>query len=247
MKRIVLTFVSMISVLGLLALRGAGQGTSDGPKFTADGQLVRPENYREWVFLSSGLGMTYGPLASEAQQANPLFDNVFVSQAAYRAFRETGKWPDQTIFVLEVRSSESKGSINSGGRFQTSVRGIEAEVKNGGKWAFYGFGADAKTGRQVPATAACYTCHSQNGAVDNTFVQFYPTLLSVAKEKGTLRADALQEPTNQVTDVMCGMGVDPATTTFKSEYKGKTYYFCSKDCKDGFDKAPADHIPANGK
>ena len=36
----------------------------DGPEYTKDGKLSRPLNYREWIFLSSGLGMTYGPLAS---------------------------------------------------------------------------------------------------------------------------------------------------------------------------------------
>src|SRR5947209_5496918 len=29
--------------------------------------------------------------------------------------------------------------------------------------------------------AACYACHRNNTAVDNTFVQFYPTLFEVAK------------------------------------------------------------------
>jgi len=38
------------------------------------------------------------------------------------------------------------------------------------------------------STTDCQSCHSQNGAVDNTFVQFYPTLLEVAKQKGTLKA-----------------------------------------------------------
>src|SRR5262245_19760122 len=34
----------------------------DSPRFTSDGKLFLPENYREWIFLSSGLGMSYGPL-----------------------------------------------------------------------------------------------------------------------------------------------------------------------------------------
>jgi Cytochrome P460 len=80
------------------------------PRFTSDNELVRPDDYREWVFLSSGLGMTYGPNAAPA--SDPRFDNVFVHPQAYRSFRETGKWPDGTIFALEVRSSASKGSIN---------------------------------------------------------------------------------------------------------------------------------------
>jgi hypothetical protein len=150
----------------------------------AQDKLVLPANYREWIFLSSGLGMTYGPLA--APDTQPRFDNVFVPRPAYEAFRKTGTWPDKTMFILEVRAAESKGSINNGGHYQTEVLGIEAEVKEAGKWTFYGFGGAGTEGKPFPRTESCYSCHAQNGAVDNTFVQFYPTLLPVAKEKGTL-------------------------------------------------------------
>ena len=40
-------------------------------------------------------------------------------------------------------------------------------------------------------------------------------------------------------DVICGMQVDPATAAGKSEYNGKTYYFCSTSCKTKFDADPA--------
>ncbi len=40
------------------------------------------------------------------------------------------------------------------------------------------------------------------------------------------------------TDPVCGMEVDPKTSTFKSTYQGKTYYFCSPGCKRDFDKEP---------
>lgn len=39
-------------------------------------------------------------------------------------------------------------------------------------------------------------------------------------------------------DPVCGMSVDPRTVAGKSEYKGKTYYFCSPSCKKSFDKEP---------
>ena len=38
----------------------------------------------------------------------------------------------------------------------------------------------------IPTNMDCYSCHSSHGAVDTTFVQFYPTLLDIAKQKGTL-------------------------------------------------------------
>ena len=39
----------------------AGQAPADGPRYVNGASLVRPPDYREWVFLSSGLGMTYTP------------------------------------------------------------------------------------------------------------------------------------------------------------------------------------------
>jgi len=40
-------------------------------------------------------------------------------------------------------------------------------------------------------------------------------------------------------DPVCGMQVNEKTAAGKSEYKGKTYYFCSPGCKSTFDKDPA--------
>lgn len=40
-------------------------------------------------------------------------------------------------------------------------------------------------------------------------------------------------------DVVCGMQVDPAKAAGKTEYQGKTYYFCSPGCKTKFDGNPA--------
>jgi hypothetical protein len=160
------------------------------PRYTADGQLTLPSDYREWIFLSSGLGMTYRQPGAHGMQMAPTFTNVFVNPAAYRSFVSTGKWPDQTMLVLEVRASTSKGSINEGGSYQADVVAIEGEVKDLAKfprngWAFFGFG-ESTTGKLLPRSQDCYSCHAEHGAVDNTFVQFYPVLLGIAKQKGTL-------------------------------------------------------------
>jgi hypothetical protein len=56
----------------------------DSPQYSSDGQMRLPANYREWIFLSSGLAMTYGPAGQTNAQGNPRFDNVFVSPAAYK-------------------------------------------------------------------------------------------------------------------------------------------------------------------
>jgi YHS domain-containing protein len=38
------------------------------------------------------------------------------------------------------------------------------------------------------------------------------------------------------------MTVDEATAKFKTEYKGKTYYFCAPGCKKLFEKNPETYL-----
>jgi hypothetical protein len=165
------------------------------PEYTGDGQMKLPEHYREWVYLTTGFDMSYS--TGGMQMDHHMFDNVFVNPEAYRAFVETGRWPDKTMFVLEVRRAEGRGSINQKGNYQGSeIMGLEVHVKDEarfpGKWAFFGFD-DGKTAKMTPTTASCYSCHSEHAAVDTTFVQFYPTLLPIAKSKGTLAEGYLKE------------------------------------------------------
>jgi cytochrome P460 len=166
------------------------------PAFTSAGQLVRPLDYRSWVFVTSGLGMTYGP-AKPAEGQPPLFDNVFVTRDAYDEFLRSGAWPDKTMFILEGRRAEANVSINNGGHTQGQMAFMEAAVKdttrfkNTGGWGYFSFdsrGGLVESAAVLPPTASCYACHSANTAVDNTFVQFYPELFAVAKAKGTIRA-----------------------------------------------------------
>lgn len=161
--------------------------TASALEYGRDGKLILPKKYREWVFLSSGLGMTY--LTSHTPTSNPNFENVFVNPEAYQAFIRTGTWPDKTLLILEIRASAGKASINRDGRVQTSLVAIEAHVKDTshGGWAFYNFGnGRQQEGTLLPKSADCYSCHQQHGAVDTTFVQFYPTLSDIAKAKGTI-------------------------------------------------------------
>jgi hypothetical protein len=149
---------------------------------------VRPADYREWIFLSSGLGMTYEP--PSANPRPPTFGNVFVNPSSYRSFMQTGKWPDKTIFVLEFRNSDSEASINKSGRFQTGLAAVEAEVKDSrypDGWAYFTFRGNSAEPMSAADSAPCIECHTKNTAVERTFVQFYPTLLDVARRLKTLK------------------------------------------------------------
>jgi hypothetical protein len=166
-----------------------------GSEYNSTGQMKLPAQYREWVYLTTGFDMSYNPQL--ASMNHSMFDNVFVNPEAYKKFLETGTWPDKTVMVLEARMAEGKGSINQKGHYQgEQVMAREVHVKDEarfpGKWAFFAFG-DSDKGTLVPTSADCYSCHSQHGAVDTTFVQFYPTLMGVAKAKGTLSSAYIKE------------------------------------------------------
>ena len=179
--------------LAISGTREATVATTPGPLYAADGRMLRPAGYREWTFVTSGFDMSYN---AGMQMDTHTFDNVFVNPSAYSTFVETGRWPDKTVLVLEHRDGRQKGSINQGGSFQTDLSDIEVHVKDEarfpGKWAFFGFSATDATGTLIPRPASCYTCHSAHAAVDTTFVQFYTTLLPIAKLKGTL--DTVDQP-----------------------------------------------------
>ena len=49
-------------------------------------------------------------------------------------------------------------------------------------------------------------------------------------------------------DPVCGMDVDEKKAPGgKSEYQGKTYYFCSPGCKKDFDRNPAKYVKPEPK
>ena len=47
---------------------------------------------------------------------------------------------------------------------------------------------------------------------------------------------------NMAIDPVCGMSVDPHTTTLRAEHGGRTYYFCSAGCRAKFIANPAKYL-----
>jgi hypothetical protein len=188
MKSILCAVLVLVACLALLA--AAPDSKSPKPQYDVKGELMRPADYREWMFLSAGYGMNYSP----APGSHEMFTNVFVQRWAYNEFVNSGKWPEQSMFVIDERDAASKGSINNSGHFQTDLMGLVVEVKdsarNPDKWAYYAFNGDAssgegKTAGAMPHGNPCWSCHEEHAAVEHTFVQFYPTLKVAAKKFGT--------------------------------------------------------------
>lgn len=195
MKRRVLVLISVAGLAAGIAgsLAVEAQSAANGPRYANATDLVRPDDYREWAFLSSSLDMTYE--AAGGRPGPSRFQNVFVNRSSYRAFLANGRWPNETIFVLEIRESSREGAINEAGQFQSDLVALEAEVKDdrfADGWAYYDFGvagslrdvAEPLSGERV---ARCIQCHTEHTAAERTFIQFYPTLLEAARQAGTLK------------------------------------------------------------
>jgi hypothetical protein len=193
LQRIVLGSSALLFAL----LPGVPQAAppADAPAYTSDGSLVLSSHYREWIFLTSSIDMSYtAPPPGAPPPAHSTFYNVFVNPSSYQSFLATGTWPDKTTLVLELRGSEYPISINKRGHTQSAdIHGLEVHVKDQGKWLFYDVSGKEPAGKVIPPPADCYTCHQAHAAVDTTFVQFYPTLLPLARQKNTLSPAYLME------------------------------------------------------
>lgn len=197
--------IVLVFLFGAHSRKTVQAASSATPSYAANGDLMPPVHYREWIDLTSGIDMSYAPKTAEMADRS-MFDNVFVNPESYRSFLSTGTWPDRTVLVLEVREARSKGSINQHGHYQgTGVKGFEVHVKEEarfpGKWAFFDFDSPTANGTLIPTGAPCYTCRTAHGAVDTTFVQFYPPLLPLAEQRKTLseafRNESALPSTNQ--------------------------------------------------
>ena len=66
MKRMVFLLALVCTAAGFGVLQAAAPDAPSGmPQYSGDNHLLRPENYREWIYLSSGMNMNYGPAASD--------------------------------------------------------------------------------------------------------------------------------------------------------------------------------------
>src|SRR5262245_2372110 len=102
-------FLKGVMVVSLPALAAAvALGSAPGPgqpaaSFEGRDTLLRPDGYREWVFVGSSLGLRYSEGEKSAEKLE--YKNVYIDPAAYRAYKETGAFPQGTVLVLETATA----------------------------------------------------------------------------------------------------------------------------------------------
>ena len=170
------------------------------PRWTADGELKRPESWQEWVMVGASIGLNYSeedfePVPSDDGGPGS-FHNIYMQPWSYRHFRETGELPEGTMFILSMFSPSKNADPARGGWYEEGP-GFLAEIHlkqedlHESGWGFYGYVMDSESASMIPGETACYSCHAQEAMYDHVFVQFYPALvdrLSSQEEMGA-RAD----------------------------------------------------------
>jgi hypothetical protein len=178
----------------VMSLAAFGALASFGAWAQEPATMAVPADYRQWVFLTASLDLNYDTAAASRQH---MLDNVYADPAAYAEFQKSGTWPVGAILIKENRFAESAGTLSKAGHFQAGIKNLEIHIKDGtrfaGKWSFFKSEDGKAPAALQPQSATCYSCHQDHGAVDTTFVQFYPTLMPIAKAKGTVSASYLKE------------------------------------------------------
>ena len=166
---------------------GAKDASGYVAEFTSDGALVRPENYREWVFV--GTPLTPNDM-NNGNAPFPEFHSVYIEPGAWKHYKETGKFREGTVLVKELITVGSKQATSGAGYFMGDYVGLEATIKSKehfpdepGNWAYFSFGHEyplAETAKAFPSQS-CNACHANAAADDFVFTQYYP-VLRAAKE-----------------------------------------------------------------
>ncbi len=193
-----LAATSLISAAGIGVLCGFEVETSPAfpaavqetefVKFDSEGNLLRPEGYREWIYV--GTPLTPNDL-NNGNAPFPDFHNVYIDPVSWGHYKATGKFREGTVLVKELVSVGSKQAVSGNGYFMGEFIGLETTVKSAmrfpnepGNWAYFSFGHEYPLAAKATAfpAAACNACHAASAADDFVFTQYYPVLRAA---KGT--------------------------------------------------------------
>src|SRR5207237_245318 len=111
------TIASILSlvVLTITILAAQQPAQTITPVFEGKTTLLRPVNYREWIFVGSSRGLSYATNPPAQTQApagmGEMYHNVYISPTAYREFAKTGKFPEGTMLAMEMASADTKREL----------------------------------------------------------------------------------------------------------------------------------------
>lgn len=180
-------YIALILLVSIMVTSCNNEGNYEKVSYftmDANGELVRPTDYRSWVYV--GTPLTPNDM-NNGKAAFPEFHNVYIDPMSYEHYKKTGTWRDGTILIKELVSVGSKAAVSGNGYFMGDFIGLEATIKSKehfanepGNWAYFSFtnpteGTLAATGKAFK-TNQCNSCHAASAGDDFVFTQHYPVL-----------------------------------------------------------------------
>ena len=152
-------------------------------QFNDAGELIRPEGWREWIYV--GTPLTPNSL-NPPEAPFPEFHSVYIDPESWAHYKETGEFREGTLLAKELASVGATQATSGKGFFMGELIGFEIAYKSAerfpeepGNWAYFSFGHKPEpyndTAKAMP-TAACAACHVASAAEDMVFTQYYPIL-----------------------------------------------------------------------
>lgn len=166
----------------------ASAADSSPARFNEEGELLKPEGYREWIHI--GTQVTPNDMNGGKADA-PEFHSVYIDPKSFKHWKKTGEFRNGTMIVKELLSVGTKKAPTGNGYFMGEYTGLEAVIKDSerfadepGNWAYFMFGMEYPLSDTAAAkpTAECNACHQANAKYDWVFTQYYP-VLRAAKPK----------------------------------------------------------------
>jgi hypothetical protein len=150
------------------------------PEYDAEGQLIRPKDAEDWVFMGSGVNLNY--IALPPGLVIDVLTVTLMEPTAHRHFQQTGTFAEGTMTALMVYALASGAPPSEHGQYPGDPLAFEMSVKDSAvhgadAWGYYGFALDGQRAAVQPATE-CNACHRDSAATDFVFTQFYPRMRS---------------------------------------------------------------------
>ena len=175
--------------IGSISTSSADSHKMYQPRFNASGDMIRPEGWREWVYV----GTPFTPNSLNPPEAPfPEFHSVYIDPMSWAHYKKTGQFRDGTVFAKELVLVGDTAATSGIGFFMGEFSGFEIAYKSTkhfpnepGNWAYFSFGHQPEPYNNTAAkqpVAACAACHIAAAAEDMVFTQYYP-VVRAAKPK----------------------------------------------------------------
>jgi hypothetical protein len=173
------TIPSIVFFSTLFSAAALAQEPLNAARYDAEGHLAFPDDAATWVHAGSVLGGNYSDMPFDPAHPGTL-GVVQIEPSAYAYYMEHGEYADGTMFLLSFYGAEANSRPQLSGFVQGDLRLREIHVIDKARFAegrgFFQYENADQISTKIADGSECVSCHMNEGSLDGTFVQFYPTL-----------------------------------------------------------------------